>query len=259
MVEIEGEDDDSYEVKGGKEVSKRRTLIGLSILRLSSVEGVGLMKGRRVHSVFTGKVANVRGIVPRVEPGANKTDSMENFIDHSQTMKNGSSCENDGIMPSMVANMQNYSIESDLGDASVFKALDHPPASATSIVNTQTRSNTTATHGRGSLAFHESVSDSENMDDLTIRDEPEGLSNAYSQGFWLIVALQSSGDDMSQASIRVKIDAVKRVASGVTSMPSNSKEKEIQYVSNQVMAQTGVRSCSEEFDQAYKRHRTGKC
>ncbi|GMJ00711.1 BES1-interacting Myc-like protein 2 [Hibiscus trionum] len=243
-------------------------------------------------------------------PWRNHHGVAENFIDHSQTMKNGYSCENDGVspsiaasmqdsiesdlgdasvfkarfIPSMVANMQ----ESDLGDASVFKALDHPPASATSMVNMQTQSNAIATHGRGSIAFHESASDSENMvhqpqfqlwqsrdcltesvipnnsafeQDLTIRDESVGLSSAYSQGILssLTQALQSSGVDMSQASISVKIDVGKRVASGVTSRPSSSKEKEIQYVSNQVMAQTGVRSCSEESDQAYKRHRTGKC
>ncbi|KAE8659369.1 hypothetical protein F3Y22_tig00116962pilonHSYRG00186 [Hibiscus syriacus] len=211
----------------------------------------------------------------------------ENFIDHSQTMKNGSSCENDGIIPSMVVNMQN-SIESNLGDAAVFKALDHPPASATSKVNMQTRSDAIATHGRGSIAFHESASDSVNMvhqpqfqswqsrdclaesvipnnsaieqEELTIRDESVGLSSAYSQGILnsLTLALQSSGVDMSQASISVKIDVGKRVVSGVTFMPSSSKEKEIQYISNQVMIQTGVRSCSEESDQAHKRHRTGK-
>ncbi|KAK8557715.1 hypothetical protein V6N13_008103 [Hibiscus sabdariffa] len=218
-------------------------------------------------------------------PWRNHHGIAENFIDHSQTTKNGYSCENDGIIPSIVANMQN-SIESDLGDASVLKALDHPPASASSMVNIQL--NAIATHGRGSngIAFHGSAS--ENMvhephfqswqsrdclsesvipnnsaleqEDLTIRDESVGLSNAYSQGILssLTQALQSSGVDMSQASVSVKIDVAKRVASGVTSMPSGSKEKEIQYVSNQVMAETGIRSCSEESDQAYKRRRTGK-
>ncbi|KAE8665139.1 BES1-interacting Myc-like protein 2, putative isoform 2 [Hibiscus syriacus] len=205
-------------------------------------------------------------------------------------MKNGSSCEKDGFIPSMVANMQNYSIESDLGDVSAFEALDHPPACTNSMVNTQTQSNTIATHGRGSIAFHESVSDSENMvhqpqfqswqsrdcltesvvpnnsaleqEDLTLRDESVGFSNAYPQGILtsLTQALQSSGVDMSQASISVKIDGGKRLTTGVTSvpLPSDSK-KEIQYVSNQAMPQTGVRSCTEESDQAYKRHRTGKC
>ncbi|GMI73421.1 BES1-interacting Myc-like protein 2 [Hibiscus trionum] len=220
-------------------------------------------------------------------PWRNRHGIAENFIDHSQTMKNGSGCENDGIIPSLVVNMPN-SIESDMGDAAVFKALDHPPASPASMVNMHTRSDAIATHARGSIAFHESASDSENMvlqpqfqswqsrdcltesvipnnsaieqDDLTVRDESVGLSSAYSQGIlnYLTQALQSSGVDMSQASISVKIDVGKRVASGVTYMPSNSKEREVQYISNQVMAQTGVWNCSEESDQAYKRHRTGK-
>lgn len=136
----------------------------------------------------------------------------ESFIDHSQVMKNGSSCENDVVIPSMLANTQN-SIESDLGNAAVFKTLDHPPGPATSMVNMQTHTNTFATHGNGSIpthSFHESASDSENMvyrpqfpswesrecltetavpnnsanerDDLTIRGESEDLSSAYSQG-----------------------------------------------------------------------------
>ena len=40
-------------------------------------------------------------------------------------MKNGSIYENDVAIPSMLTNTQN-SIESDLGNVAVFKALDHP-------------------------------------------------------------------------------------------------------------------------------------
>lgn len=125
-------------------------------------------------------------------------------------MKNGSSSENDVVIPPMLANTQN-SIESDLGNA-VLKPLDHPPAPATSMVNMHTQSNAFATHGRGSIltnSFHKSLSDSENMvyrpqfqawqsrdcliesavpnnsvnelEDLTMRGESE-LSSAYSQG-----------------------------------------------------------------------------
>ncbi|XVF81782.1 hypothetical protein PTKIN_Ptkin15bG0183900 [Pterospermum kingtungense] len=223
-------------------------------------------------------------------PWRNQHELAESFIDHSQVMKNGSSCENDVVIPSMLANTQN-SIESDLGNAAVFKTLDHPPGSATSMVSMQTHTNTFVTHGNGSIpthSFHESASDSENMvyrpqfpswesrecltetalpnnsanerDDLTIRGESEGLSSAYSRGVLnsLTQALQSSGVDMSQANISVQIDVGKRIATGVTSMASSSKEKQIQYTSNQAMAQTGVRSHVEESDQACKRQRTGK-
>ncbi|XP_022727919.1 transcription factor BIM3-like [Durio zibethinus] len=223
-------------------------------------------------------------------PWRNHHGLAESFIDHSQVIKNGSSCENDVVIQSMLANAQN-SIESDLGNAAVFKALDHPPGSATSMVNMQTQSNTFATHRRVSIpthSFHESTSDSENMvyqpqfqswqssecltesnvqknsanegEDLTIRGESEVLSSAYSQGVLnsLTQALESSGVDMSLASISVQIDVGKRVATGVTSMASSYKEREIQYTSNQVMAQTGVHSYTEESDQAYKRRRTGK-
>ncbi|OMO52576.1 hypothetical protein CCACVL1_29182 [Corchorus capsularis] len=224
----------------------------------------------------------------KLVPWRNHQGLAESFIDHCQVMKNGTSCENNVAIPSMLANTQN-SIESDLGNAAVFKALDHPPGSATSMVNVQSQSNTFATHGRGGIptqSFHESASESENavyrpqfqwqsreclidaavpnnsaneLEDLTIRGDT-GLSSAYSQGVLntLTQALQSSGVDISQANISVQIDVGKRVASGLNSMASSSKEKEIQYTSNQVMAQTGVHSYTEESDQAYKRRRTGK-
>ncbi|XVE78589.1 hypothetical protein DITRI_Ditri13aG0158100 [Diplodiscus trichospermus] len=224
-------------------------------------------------------------------PWRNHHGLAENFVDHSQVMKNGSCCDND-VIPSMLPTTQN-SIESDMGNTAVFKALDHPPGSATSMVNMQTQSNTFSTHGRGSIpthSFHEPASDSENIvyrpqfqswqsrecltetavpnnsaneqDHFTkqFRGESEALSSAYSQGVLnsLTQALQSSGVDMSQASISVQIDVGKRVATGVTSMASSSKEKDIQYTSNQVMVQTGVHSCTEESDRAYKRRRTGR-
>ncbi|XVF36294.1 hypothetical protein REPUB_Repub19eG0045800 [Reevesia pubescens] len=81
---------------------------------------------------------------------------------------------------------------------------------------------------------------------------PDRVLNSLTQ------ALQSSGVDMSHASISMQIDVGKREAIGGTSMASSSKDKEIQYTSNQAMAQTGVQNYTEESDQAYKRRRTGK-
>ncbi|KAK8346111.1 hypothetical protein V6Z11_A07G194000 [Gossypium hirsutum] len=183
-------------------------------------------------------------------PWRNHRGLAESFIDHSQIMNNGSNCENDGVIPSMVANAQN-SIESDLGDAAVFKTPDHPPVPATSM-SWQSRD----CLSESAVANNSAIA----REDLTIRDESVDLSSAYSQGIRnsLTQVLQSSGVDISQASISVKIDVGKRVAAGMTSMPSSSKEKDIQYTSNQEMAQTGVRSYTEESDQAYKRHGTGK-
>ncbi|XP_022759173.1 transcription factor BIM2-like isoform X2 [Durio zibethinus] len=176
-------------------------------------------------------------------PWRNNHGLAESFIDHSQVMKNGSS---------------------------FFKALDHPPVSATSMINMQTQSNTFANHGSGSGSMNmvyqpqfqswqsrECLTESavpnnsaNERDDLTTRVESVGFSSAYSQGILnsLTQALQSSGMDMSQASISVQIDVGKRVASGVTSMASSSKEKEIQFTTNQVIAQTGVHSYTEESD-----------
>ncbi|XP_022759174.1 transcription factor BIM3-like isoform X3 [Durio zibethinus] len=134
-------------------------------------------------------------------PWRNNHGLAESFIDHSQVMKNGSSCEDDVVIPSMLANMQN-SIETDLGNAAVFKALDHPPVSATSMINMQTQSNTFANHGSGSGSMNmvyqpqfqswqsrECLTESavpnnsaNERDDLTTRVESVGFSSAYSQG-----------------------------------------------------------------------------
>ncbi|KAL1162333.1 hypothetical protein V6Z11_A07G194000 [Gossypium hirsutum] len=214
---------------------------------------------QRRRSKINERFQTLRDIIPQNDQKRDKASFLlernhrglaESFIDHSQIMNNGSNCENDGVIPSMVANAQN-SIESDLGDAAVFKTPDHPPVPATSM-SWQSRD----CLSESAVANNSAIA----REDLTIRDESVDLSSAYSQGIRnsLTQVLQSSGVDISQASISVKIDVGKRVAAGMTSMPSSSKEKDIQYTSNQEMAQTGVRSYTEESDQAYKRHGTGK-
>ncbi|OMP03022.1 hypothetical protein COLO4_10655 [Corchorus olitorius] len=174
---------------------------------------------QRRRSKINERFQTLRDLIPQNDQKRDKASFLlernhqglaESFIDHCQVMKNGTSCENNVAIPSMLANTQN-SIESDLGNAAVFKALDHPPGSATSMVNMQSQSNTFATHGRGGIptqSFHESASESENavyrpqfqwqsreclteaavpnnsaneLEDLTIRGDT-GLSSAYSQG-----------------------------------------------------------------------------
>lgn len=78
-------------------------------------------------------------------------------------MKNGSANEN----TAMLANVHN-AMESDLGTASMYKALDHPPGSTTPVLpfNVQTQSNVFAAVGRGDMptqSLQETVSDAENM------------------------------------------------------------------------------------------------
>ncbi|GLU01734.1 hypothetical protein SLE2022_190220 [Rubroshorea leprosula] len=231
-------------------------------------------------------------------PWRNCLGPAETLMDHSQIMKNGSGGENNVIAPAMLTNSQN-STEPDLGTASVYKALDHPAGAASLVVplNLQTQSNPYTPHGRDSIPtepLHNSTSDAENMvyqpqlqswqggenetenalsdnalneqEDLTIKAGSISLSSVYSQGILctLTEALQSSGVDLSQASISVQIDVGKRVNSGAiptdgTSEASSSKPKEMQYLSSQVIAQTevGVQNYQEDTNVAFKRRRMG--
>ncbi|RVX06529.1 hypothetical protein CK203_023740 [Vitis vinifera] len=69
-------------------------------------------------------------------------------------------------------------------------------------------------------------------------------------------ALQSSGVDLSQASISVQIDIGKRANKGLNATTSNAKDYENPSPSNRTMAHSGFRSSSEDSDQAHKRLRT---
>ncbi|ONI18930.1 hypothetical protein PRUPE_3G248100 [Prunus persica] len=208
----------------------------------------------------------------------------ENFVDQSQVMNNGSGHENNAVVsPAMLPNTQN-SVESDLGSGVVYKALDHIPGLATrSVPNVQQQNifDPIGSVGLPTQPLQESISDAENMtsnppyqlwqgitsttasdDKLKKQDENSGsgsISSAYSQGVLnnLTQALQSSGVDLSQASISVQINVGSRVDSGLTSMASSSKAQLNQSLNNQ-MTQTQVSSCDEDFEPAHKRFRTGE-
>ncbi|BBH00175.1 BES1-interacting Myc-like protein 2 [Prunus dulcis] len=231
----------------------------------------------------------------------------ENFVDQSQVMNNGSGHENNAVVsPAMLPNTQN-SVESDLGSGVVYKALDHIPGLATrSVPNVQQQNifDPIGSVGLPTQPLQESISDAENMtsnppyqlwqgitsttasdDKLKKQDENSGsgsISSAYSQGVLnnLTQALQSSGVDLSQASISVQINVGSRVDSGLTSMASSSKvglesstvalnpilnvtaasatDAQLNQSLNNQMTQTQVSSCDEDFEPAHKRFRTGE-
>ncbi|KAK7841578.1 transcription factor bim2 [Quercus suber] len=220
----------------------------------------------------------------------NHRGPAESFMDHSQVIRNGFGLENNVDPPAILSNAQN-STESELATEVVYKVLDHLTGSTTPPVplNVQTKPNMFDIVCRGGMpteTLQESISDAENLPSqpqpqwwharpyatecavptnlLNVREElavdsgSDSISSAYSQGILnsLTGALQSSGVDLSQASISVQVNVGKRSNSGPISVASNSKDHEKQSMDDQVMVHTGVGSCSNESELAHKRLRT---
>ncbi|KAF5725428.1 hypothetical protein HS088_TW23G00150 [Tripterygium wilfordii] len=199
----------------------------------------------------------------KLMPWKNHQGPPENFVDHSQVIKNGY-CEN---------NVAHNSVESDLGTSSIYEALEHPSGTTTPALplNIQIPSNMYATVGNSAMpaqCLQESVPDAATMafqspsqpwkgrpllcnlavpdnsssgqEDINIESGSINISSAYSQGLLntLTQALQSSGVDLSQASISVQIDVGKRASNGSTAKASSSKDHGNQHTSNQVSTQT---------------------
>ncbi|KAA8530481.1 hypothetical protein F0562_005190 [Nyssa sinensis] len=222
----------------------------------------------------------------KLMPWRNNCGPTESFIDQSQLIKSGSGQEDSIVItPVMLANAQN-SVESELNAAAVYKSTDHPPALATqtSPVNLPLQPNvfgdvfTQPHQGSVSDAEHlasqsqtqfwqdrpcttESAVPSYTMnepEELKIESGEASISNAYSQGLLntLTHALQSSGVDLSQASISVQLDIGKRANSGLTATMFSAKDHENASPGDQAMAHYGVGSSGEDSDQAHKRLRT---
>lgn len=97
--------------------------------------------------------------------------------------------------------------------------------------------------------------------EMTIEGGTISISSAYSQGLLntLTQALQSSGVDLSQASISVQIDLGKRANGRQTIQSSMLKDKEVPS-SDRAMARSRVSSSGEGSDQAQKRLKmSGSC
>nr|WIE96079.1 basic helix-loop-helix transcription factor [Loropetalum chinense var. rubrum] len=227
----------------------------------------------------------------KLTPWRNHRGPVENFVDQSQVVKNGSDHENNVVVtPAMLTNAQN-SLEAEFSTAAAYKALDHPPGPAAQVVplNVTVEPTVFSPVGRSgmpSLPRQGSVSDAENMasrpqsqlwqarpcttecaipsnslneqDELTVESGADSISSAYSRGLLntLTQALQSSGVDLSQASISVQFDIGKRENSGLTTT-SGAKDHE-NPSNNQAMLHSGVGSFYEDSNRAHKRVRTEK-
>ncbi|KAM1187715.1 hypothetical protein ACFX2J_023609 [Malus domestica] len=221
----------------------------------------------------------------KLVPWKSHNRSGENFVDQSQVMNDGSGHENNVVVsPAMIPNSQN-SVESNLGSAVAYKALDHIAGLATqSVPNVQQVQQQSIFDSVGTgvstQPLQESITDAQNMacrpqfpswagitsstvsdGKLNKHDEHSGsgsISSAYSQGVLnnLTQALQSAGLDLSLASISVQMDVVNRADSGLTSVASSSKAHVNQSMNNQMMTQAQVSSCDGGLELAHKRFRT---
>ncbi|XP_052195739.1 transcription factor BIM2-like [Diospyros lotus] len=220
----------------------------------------------------------------KLMPWRNTCTPVESFIDQSQIMRNGSGQEDSIVVtPSMLNNAQN-SVESEFGEAAAYKALDHStmPGNQTMQTNIPLQSSVP-----GDVPTHPhqvSISDSDhlasqsqsqfwpnrhcttetaipsytlNEEEIKFESGEASISNAYSQGLLnsLTQALQSSGVDMTQASISVQLDVGKRTSTRVTDTVSSVKCLQNQYPGSHTSSAYGIGSSSEESDQAHKRLR----
>uniref|UniRef100_A0A5B7BAJ2 Putative transcription factor BIM1 isoform X2 n=1 Tax=Davidia involucrata TaxID=16924 RepID=A0A5B7BAJ2_DAVIN len=203
--------------------------------------------------------------------------------------------EEDNILvsPAIPRNGQNP-VQSDMSTATTFKAMDHHPGLANKVVplpmplhlhknifipggnsgatapplaprlasdaeNTSSQPQSLLWQSRSCTTDSAVANDKLKEQEPTIESGTISISNVYSQGLLntLTQALQSSGVDLSQASISVQIDLGKRANSRLTAPASIVKDDEVP-PNNQSMARSRVAGSGEESDQALKRLKTGK-
>ncbi|XP_077237645.1 transcription factor BIM2-like isoform X2 [Tasmannia lanceolata] len=228
----------------------------------------------------------------KLMPWKHNQGTGESLTDHSRAMKNGPGHglifsgnfdnNNNAVSPTMHANMQNP-VESDLSTGVPYTSMDHHPGLASKVASIPLHQNTYPCSVGGSSGPGQSLQrlmpDAENMacqphshlwqrqclaeSDMRIEQEElaiEGgtvrMSSVYSQQLLssLTDALQSSGIDLSQASISVQIELGKRAVSGRPStMTSSAKDHEDPSSSNRVMVHSRVASSGEDSDHVHKR------
>nr|WIE96078.1 basic helix-loop-helix transcription factor [Loropetalum chinense var. rubrum] len=193
---------------------------------------------------------------------------------------------NVAISPTIPRVVQNP-VESDMSIATTFKAMDHPPGVTNKAVLRPMSLQPTifspvGTGGAAAQLSSRLASDAENTasqpqsqiwqsrscttgsalatdklkeQDLSIEGGTISISSVYSQGLLntLTQALQTSGVDLSQASISVQIDIGKRANSRLPTPTSTLKDNETPS-SNQAVARRSI----EDSGQAQKRLKTGK-
>ncbi|XP_023522012.1 transcription factor BIM3-like isoform X1 [Cucurbita pepo subsp. pepo] len=216
--------------------------------------------------------------------------ASENYVDHSQVIKSGSSHENAVFSQPMLTNASNV-MDADLGPVAELNAVDHALVSASQELPMTMRAQPVVfdSVGRGSLStetLDEPASGSENIssktktesfqgrtststgfrnhavsdrEDLTMESELESISGAYSHGLLntLTQALQASGIDLSQTNISVKVDVGKRANRTMSMSEIFHQDDKKQSMNNQVMAESLHGCFTENTEQAHKKLRTG--
>ncbi|XP_052179884.1 transcription factor BIM1 isoform X3 [Diospyros lotus] len=228
----------------------------------------------------------------KLMPWRNSHRPAEGFVDQSEATNSGSVSglmfpakfdENNLDVSNTNLRNGHNAVESDMNTLSNLKAFDHharltnkavaPPAplqpnifnpsgSGNTIVSIPAREASNSQpqsqfwHTRSCVADSAVASHKLKEQELTIESGRISISSAYSQGLLnsLTQALQSSGVDLSQASVSVQIDLGKR-ANGILGSTSALKNNDLR-PSNPTMACSRGASSGEESDQALKRLKT---
>ncbi|GMP30825.1 hypothetical protein CsSME_00005309 [Camellia sinensis var. sinensis] len=171
-------------------------------------------------------------------PWRNSGGPVESFIDQSELTRNGSGQEDNIVVtPSMLTNAHN-SVESVL-EVAAYKSQSQfwqsRPCTTESAVPSYT---------------HEQ--------EMKFESDEANISNAYSQGLLntLTRALQSSGVDLSQASISVQLDVGKRANTALTATLFSVKDHQNRIPGGQSRAVYGFGTRCDDCTQAPKRLRT---
>lgn len=227
-----------------------------------------------------------QGLTPeptKLMPWRNSHWRVQSFVGHPQAINNGSGPgsafsgkfdeNNINITSTMLVKAQNP-VESDLSRDATCKAMDHQSEFNKAIVMPiSLQSNMSGpVQSEGGLVhpLQGPVSDAQSADcpitsetlskkeELMIEGGTISISSAYSQGLLntLTQALQSSGVDLSQASISVQIDLGKRANRGLPSGTSIAKDHENPPPSNHIIAHHRDASSAEDSDQSQKRLKT---
>ncbi|KAK4430119.1 Transcription factor BIM2 [Sesamum alatum] len=220
----------------------------------------------------------------KLMPWRNSHWRVQSFVSQAQTVKNGSGPgsilpgrfdENSGAVPSTVEPCQQNPIESDHVRDTTCRPIDpqteFPNKTMSMAVPLQaTMPISVGNDGAFSHTLHEpspnaqstecrSAADPLNpQDELTIEGGTISISSVYSQGLLnsLTQALQSTGVDLSQASISVQVNLGKRANRGSNPGISIPKDHGIPMPSgNQGVGTFQDGSNSEDLDQAQKRRK----
>ncbi|KAF5958478.1 hypothetical protein HYC85_005703 [Camellia sinensis] len=213
----------------------------------------------------------------------NSGGPVESFIDQSELTRNGSGQEDNIVVtPSMLTNAHN-SVESVL-EVAAYKVMDHPPLAANQAIPTHIPLQSSVLGDVPTQPHQASVSDSEHLasqsqsqfwqsrpcttesavpsytheQELKFESDEANISNAYSQGLLntLTRALQSSGVDLSQASISVQLDVGKRANTALTATLFSEKDHQNRIPGSQSRAVYGFGTRCDDCTQAPKRLRT---